>query len=143
MSFTPIQRRFSLCIVLGGLAAALCITLASRGQAELASVHNPIFWAIVSDRLLIGMVVALAGAYTVHPLLGFSYPPLLRGACMGALVSLPLAAGGLASPASADLTPWLIFWATLLSGAFYGAIIDWLATRFGGEGMALFSPGAR
>ncbi|MBF0156563.1 MAG: hypothetical protein HQL57_05210 [Magnetococcales bacterium] len=66
---------------------------------------HPIFWAILTDRILIGMVVALAGTYTIHPLLGFRYRPWLRGACMGTVVSLPLAAGALSGPEAPGYSP--------------------------------------
>ena len=137
MTTRPAAKRFVTALVLGVLSGLLCLFLASQHQPELASPAQPLFWAILTDRILIGLVVALAGAFTVHPVLGFPYRPWLRGACMGALVSLPLAAGALGGPALPSLSPWIIFAATLLSGAVYGTVIDWVATWVGGEGSAL------
>lgn len=137
MSHCPAAKRFMIAIPLGGVSGLLCIALAANHQPELASLTNPIFWTILTDRILLGMVVGLAGAYTVHPIFGFSYRPLLRGVCMGTIVSMPLATGAMSGPAPAQMSAWMIFTATLLAGGFYGALIDWLATRFGGEGQAL------
>lgn len=133
----PAAKRFLVAMVLGLIFGLLCIFIAASEQPELASPNNPIFWAILTDRILIGIVVALAGAFTIHPVLGVPYPPWLRGACMGALVSLPLAAGAMSGPSSPDFSPWMVFFATLIAGAFYGAIIDLVATRVGGEGSSL------
>ncbi|MBF0141827.1 MAG: hypothetical protein HQL74_16335 [Magnetococcales bacterium] len=140
MSARPAAKRFIVAITLGVLFGLLCIFLASRQQPELGSPANPIFWAILTDRLLIGMVVALAGAFTVHPILGFSYRPWLRGACMGTVVSLPMATGAMSGPATPQSSLWVIFFASLLTGGVYGAVIDWVATKVGGEGKALLVP---
>ncbi|MBF0462229.1 MAG: hypothetical protein HQL87_12620 [Magnetococcales bacterium] len=140
MTTRPAAKRFVTALVLGVLCGLLCVFLAAGHQPELASPTNPLFWAILTDRILIGLVVALAGAFTVHPVLGFAYRPWLRGACLGAIVSLPLALGALSGPATPQLSPWLIFCGTLVSGAVYGAIIDWVATWVGGEGKALLTP---
>ncbi|MBF0155445.1 MAG: hypothetical protein HQL64_17055 [Magnetococcales bacterium] len=137
MSAKPAAKRFMVAIVLGAAFGLLCVTLAAKHQPELASVTHPIFWTIMTDRILIGLVVALAGAYTVHPVFGFPFRPRVRGSCLGVLVSLPLATGGMTGPATAMVSPWVIFILTLVSGAVYGFIIDWVATRIGGEGTAL------
>ncbi|MEO5363318.1 MAG: hypothetical protein H7838_06805 [Magnetococcus sp. DMHC-8] len=137
MSPRPAATRFLVAVVLGTLSGLLCVMLAAGQQPEMASVTHPIFWAILTDRMLIGVVVALAGAFTTHPVLGFAYRPWLRGACMGAVVSLPLAAGAMGGTPPPGVSVWMIFWATLLAGAVYGAIIDWAATRVGGEGEPL------
>ena len=89
-------------------------------------------WTLVADRFLIGLVVALAGAYTIHPIFRFRCPPARRGAVLGAIVSLPLAAGVMIVPVGAP-APWNIFWATILVGAIYGLIIDLVATKWGGQ----------
>lgn len=140
MTTLPAAKRFVTAIGLGVLFGLLCVFLAAQHQPELASFSNPIFWTILTDRILIGVVVALAGAFTVHPLLGFSFRPWLRGACMGTVVSLPLAAGAMNGPAPPPMSPWMVFSATLIAGALYGAIIDWVATKVGGEGKALLTP---
>jgi hypothetical protein len=83
--------------------------------------------------MLIGLVVGLAGAYVVHPVLGFPLPWFFRGFLLGVFTSLPLAAGAMITPS----TTWMIFWATLITGGVYGLIIDFFATKFGGEGKSL------
>lgn len=141
MSHHPASKRFLTAVSLGVLSGFLCIYLASRGHPEMAQVTNPLFWIVVTDRMLIGMMVAFAGAFTVHPVMGFSYRPLLRGACLGAVVSLPIAPGILITPpTSGPLAPWMIFWGTIVAGAVYGAVIDWVATKVGGQGAALLLP---
>ncbi|MBF0295871.1 MAG: hypothetical protein HQL96_11835 [Magnetococcales bacterium] len=135
----PAKKRFLLAIGLGTLAGMLCIWLGAREQPELGSPTNPIFWAILTDRMLIGMVVALAGAYTVHPVLGFPYRPWLRGLCLGAVVSLPLGAGAMSGPAPAGFSSWTLFFATLIAGGVYGLIIDVIVSRGGAEGAALLT----
>ncbi|MEO5330582.1 MAG: hypothetical protein H7839_01055 [Magnetococcus sp. YQC-5] len=137
MNKHPAKKRFIISMGLGSAFGLLCVHLAAHHQPELASPTHPIFWAILTDRLLIGMTVAFAGVFTTHPILGFAYRPWLRGACLGAMVSLPLASGALNGPAPANTPLWFIFAATLFSGAIYGLIIDIIATRSGGEGASL------
>ncbi|MBF0422068.1 MAG: hypothetical protein HQL73_03655 [Magnetococcales bacterium] len=140
MSHHPAAKRFLTAITLGTIFGFVCLYLASRGHHEIESLSHPIFWIILTDRILIGMVVAFAGAFTVHPLLGFKYRPCLRGACLGAVVSLPIAPGIFVNPPTGGpMSPWLIFWGTLAAGAIYGAIIDIVATRVGGEGDKLLA----
>ncbi|HIJ84239.1 MAG TPA: hypothetical protein HPQ00_08550, partial [Magnetococcales bacterium] len=123
MANHPAAKRFIVAITLGAASGLLCIFLAAQGQPQLASFSHPIAWAIFTDRILIGMVVAFAGAYTVHPILGFAYRPWLRGSCMGAVVSLPIAAGALGGPTPESMSAWTIFTATVLVGTLYGAVI--------------------
>ncbi|MBF0420341.1 MAG: hypothetical protein HQL78_09270 [Magnetococcales bacterium] len=138
MSRHPASKRFLTAVTLGVLSGFLCIYLASRGHPEMANPFNPLFWIVFTDRVLIGMMVAFAGAFTVHPILGFSYHPWLRGACLGAVVSLPIAPGVLITPpTNGPLSAWVIFWGTIVAGAIYGSVIDWVATRVGGQGAAL------
>lgn len=93
-------------------------------------------WTILTDRILIGMVVGLAGAYSVHPMFRFPIPAWFRGTCLGTFVSLPLATGAMVMPA-AGTDAWTVFWLTLAAGAFYGFVIDLAASKFGGEGPEL------
>ncbi|MBF0176151.1 MAG: hypothetical protein HQL63_04800 [Magnetococcales bacterium] len=137
MSAKPALKRFVVAMVLGVAFGYLCAYLAGRHQPELLSLTHPIFWTIMSDRILIGLVVALAGAYTMHPVFGFPFRPWVRGSCLGMMVSIPLAAGSLNAPATPMASPWLIFILTLVSGGIYGLVIDLLATRIGGQGAAL------
>ncbi|MBF0425012.1 MAG: hypothetical protein HQL66_04220 [Magnetococcales bacterium] len=137
MSAKPAAKRFAVSVVLGAASGLLCIWLAAKHQPELASLTNPVFWTIMSDRILIGFVVALAGAFTAHPVFGFPFRPWVRGSCMGLLVSVPMATGSLIAPPNPMVSPWVIFFLSLVAGAVYGMIIDWVATRVGGEGAAL------
>lgn len=93
-------------------------------------------WTILTDRILLGMVVGLAGAYHLHPIFRFPIPAWFRGTCLGVFVSLPLAAGAMVAPA-AGTDAWMAFWLTLGAGAVFGLIIDLVATKYGGEGAEL------
>lgn len=132
-------KRFLTAIPLGILAGVLCAYLASSKQPELFSLISPLFWVIVSDRFVLGIMVALAGAYVRHPVFGFRCYAWLRGAVMGALASLPLATGVFLMPAAGDMTSWTVFWLTVGVGAVYGLIIDVIATKIGGEGKDLLA----
>ncbi|CAK0756892.1 conserved membrane hypothetical protein [Gammaproteobacteria bacterium] len=130
-------KRFLIAIGLGGLFGLLCVSLAAYHQPEIANLFNPLFWTIFSDRVLIGIMVAGAGVFTVDPLLGWHYLPCLRGSWIGILVSVPLAAGSMTSPPPSNMSHWMIFGITLLAGAIYGAIIDVTTTRIAGQGKIL------
>lgn len=93
-------------------------------------------WNIVTSRFVTGMMIGFAGAFKHHPLFGFKLNPILRGIALGILTSLPLAIGTMITPVEA-ISPWTLFWATILMGAIYGAIIDFAATKWGGEGKEL------
>lgn len=129
------QKRFLIAMPLGIAFGFLCAYLAS-GSAVGPFWWTPMMWTIVTNRLLIGLVVGLAGAYTIHPILRFPLPPFLRGCCLGAITSLPLAIGVMIAP-TPGTGVWTIFWLTILAGAVYGLIIDLVATRWGGQGAEL------
>jgi hypothetical protein len=93
-------------------------------------------WALVTDRLLIGMLVGLAGAYLVHPVFRFPFRWWCRGTALGTFASLPIAAGAMMGP-TGPYAPWTLFWLTLAAGAVYGFVIDFAATKWGGEGEEL------
>ncbi len=128
MTLLPRQKRFLIALPLGIVAGLICTTLASSSNPDIWG--TALMWTILTDRILIGMVVGLAGTYTHHPVFGFPMPWYVRGFCLGVFVSLPLAAGAMMDPNTA----WSIFWATLIAGGVYGLIIDFFATKFGGEG---------
>ena len=128
MKLHPRQKRFVIAMPLAILAGLLCVCLASGSAPDIWG--TALMWTILTNRIIIGMIVGLAGAYTRHPIFGFPIPSYLRGFCLGVFVSVSLAAGAMMSPG----TTWTIFWATLLAGGIYGSIIDILATKFGGEG---------
>jgi len=62
-------------------------------------------WTIITNRIVIGMIVGLAGAYIRHPIFGFPIPSYFRGFCLGVFVSVSLAAGAMMTPE----TSWMIF----------------------------------
>lgn len=132
----PGRARFLTAIPLGIVAGLICVALAGQHNPEVLEWQKPLFWTIFSDRVLIGLVIGFAGAFTRHPVFGWSCFSWLRGAALGALVSLPLAFGSIVDPTKipAEFTPTLIFWATVGSGAVYGLIIDLIATKVGGQG---------
>ena len=133
-SCSAAQKRFAIAMPLAVAFGLLCVYLASNSNPGIWG--TPLMWTIISDRVLIGMIVGLAGAYSVHPMFRFPIPAWLRGTCLGTFVSVPLACGVLVSP-TAGTDPWTVFWLTLAAGAFYGFVIDMLASKFGGEGAEL------
>ncbi len=132
---TPGRKRFMTAVPLGIAFGFLCAYLASRSVA-VEFWWTPLMWTIVTDRFLVGLLVALGGAYVIHPVFRFRCHPILRGAVLGAVASLPLATGGMMTP-PASMSAWTLFWATVLAGAFYGAVIDLIATKVAGEGEVL------
>jgi len=135
---SPVFRRFFIATILGAAFGVLCTWVASQGSPELFDVKNPIFWSIVTNRMLIGILVATAGAFTHHPLFKFRVHPILRGAKMGILASLCIAFVP-AELLPEGLSALKVFWMTIGSGAVYGIIIDLVATKFGGEGKELLA----
>jgi hypothetical protein len=102
--------RIKISIALGVVAGAICLygTLTSiPGVLTL-----PILAAIFYDRVLLGFVVGIAYGLKIHP--------LIRGAIIGAVVSLLIA------------IPSGITGGALLMGAgvVYGIVIDLVATKF-------------
>lgn len=57
---------------------------------------------------------------------------------MGLAGSLTLAFGAM-TVSHPTIAPWSIFFVTILSGMFYGLVIDFVATKWGGEGKMLMS----
>ncbi len=104
----------------------------------------PVFWPQISGRALwgllfwyttLGAVVGLFGVFTWHPILKMRMPWWFRGPSLGIWLNfllmlfiydnwvLVMADSMFASPI------WFI-----IEGAVLGLLIDWLATRIGGEG---------
>lgn len=132
---TPGRKRFAISVLLGIAFGFFCAYLASRTSVA-AFWWTPTMWTIVTDRFLIGLVVAMSGAYVIHPIFRFRCPAAVRGTIMGAIVSLPLATGAMIAPA-ANFAAWPMFWVTVGAGAIYGFVIDLVATHVAGEGDAL------
>jgi hypothetical protein len=129
------RKRFLIAVPLGIFFGFVCAALAS-GSAPAGFWGGPIMWSIVADRFLIGLLIAMAGVFTVHPVFSIPCPWYFRGAIMGLLGSLPLAAGAMSTPNPA-MTPWNLFFLTVAAGIFYGISIDLVATKWGGEGKKL------
>ncbi|MCF7846055.1 MAG: hypothetical protein K9L85_02350 [Candidatus Peribacteraceae bacterium] len=134
MSKLPSRKRCIIAAALGLASGVLCAWLASQKDPAIFDLKSFTFWSIVWNRYLIGLTIALAGAYRFHPLFGFRIVPALRGAILGAIVSLALAFGALITPAENAAQ---IFWLTVGVGALYGLTIDLIATKIGGEGKGL------
>ena len=134
----PIVKRKLICVSLGLFFGFLCAFLASTGNPTLKADPNfwgsALMWSIVFNRVLIGFVILLAGVITVHPVFKFRFYPWLRGALIGALVSLDISIASLISDAP---DKWSIFWITIVAGVIWGLIIDVVATKFAGEGKIL------
>jgi len=134
----PAFKRLLICLSLGLAFGIFCAWSARGGNPEFAKIENywlsAMAWVMIFNRMLIGFVVFLAGAFKRHPIFGFRCFPFLRGTMMGVLVSLVNAIGILTVPGE---QMWFGFWATITAGAIYGAIIDLVATKFAGEGAVL------
>ncbi len=100
-------------------------------------------WGVLLWYITFGAIISLFGVFTYHPLLKLPIPWWVRGAFVGAwlnfilvlftfdairdvMVSFMGESNVLTSP----------FW-LIAEGAFIGGVIDFFATRYGGEGMAL------
>ena len=93
------------------------------------------FWMIT-----LGLMVALMGVVTWHPVLGIPLPWWFRAPLVGAWMNfvlvfliydqLQISLINLMGPDSFFLSP---FW-YVVDGAIIGLIIGFVATRFGGEG---------
>ena len=131
--------------ILGILCGILCCNLAAKEMPEATCVADPLFWTIFLNRVLIGVTVGLAGfvdrcyfCFKFCPMNFFWSRIFLRGAGIGAFVSLPNAFGILIGADFSDEKIKFGFWATIAAGAFYGFLIDLIATKFAGEGKKLF-----
>ena len=128
-------KRMLICKTLGIVFGLLCVSLAASGGGEVWG--TALMLTILFNRLLIGVVVALAGFISIHPVFQFRIYPWLRGFLVGALVSLYIAIGMFIAPSGLP-NIWTIFWMTILVGGIYGMIIDVVATKFSAEGEDLF-----
>lgn len=105
-------RRIAISTALGAIFGAICLygTMTSLpGQLS-----TPILATIFYNRVLLGLVIGMAGSVPLHP--------MLRGAALGLAVSLEIA-----------LPSGFQGGALLLgAGAIYGIVTDLLATRLQG-----------
>ncbi len=75
------RKRFIIAVLLGIFLGFVCAAVMSSFAID----HfwgSSIMWSIVADRFLIGVLVAMAGVFTVHPIFGIPCPWYLRGAVM-------------------------------------------------------------
>jgi hypothetical protein len=101
-------KRVMISTALGVLAGIIC---AHGSAGSVPGLTIPILAAIFYDRVLLGFVVGIADGISLHP--------ILRGAIIGAIVSLEIAI-------PSGTTGGAIL---LGAGMLYGAIIDLVATR--------------
>lgn len=113
---TVFVKRHLTSVGLGILAGLLCVSIAQNTNPDIWG--SALMWIIIANRFSIGAVVSLAGVYDRNPAFGFRMYPCLRGAFIGACISLQLAIGVFLAPVSM-LNPWVGFWATLIAGAIY------------------------
>lgn len=105
-------RRLIVSAILGILFGLLCVQLASGSTPDIRG--TPLMRSILFNRFLIGMVVAMMGIYTIHPILGFKCS-ILRGAFFGALISVAMAIGVYMGPTISSAEQCKIFWMTILA----------------------------
>ena len=103
-------RRIKISLALGVVAGAICLYGTLTGVPGVLTL--PILATIFYDRVLLGFVVGIAYGLKIHP--------LIRGAIIGAVVSLLIA------------IPSGVTGGTLLMGAgvVYGIVTDLVATKF-------------
>jgi len=97
-------------------------------------------WGLLLWYILFGAVIGMFGMIDVHPVFNFRMPFWFRGILFGAWLNFVLALlmhdkltelfATLPPPLDGFHSP---FW-IVAEGAIVGLLIDWIATRFGGEG---------
>lgn len=134
----PVVKRKMVCMILGLGAGFLCAYLASTSPNIMVGFWwSPLMWAIVFNRILLGLFVFLGGFANYHPMFKVKFPAWLRGAVLGAFVSLDIAIGTFMAPNMEIDEMRMVFWLTLAAGAVYGLIIDVIATKVAGDGKEL------
>lgn len=128
--YKNIVKRKTISVFLGLVFGLLCVFLASMGQESIWG--SILMWMIIVNRVIIGAMVFLAGFIKFHPICGIRMYPLFRGFVIGAFVSLDLALGVFMEKVDGESQK--IFWMTIIAGGVYGAIIDFIATKFSAEG---------
>ncbi len=128
MKLPPRKKRFLIALPLAILSGFICATVLATQVPILWG--TALMWIILADRFVLGVMVGLVGAFTHHPVFDFRMPVCFRGCCMGVFASLPLSAGFALAPEVPSMFVWLV----IIASGVLGGIIDWLATRFGGDG---------
>jgi hypothetical protein len=130
-----ISKRIGLAKGMGLLAGLLCAYGAStQGVIGAFDYHSAMFWTIVLNRGILGMIIGVVGVYTLHPYLRFKIGPVLRGIVFGATISLLMATGILIA---GEPDRWIGFWYTIGAGIVIGVVIDLVVTKLYGQGREL------
>ena len=111
-------KRFSIALILGAIAGFLCAygtkMAVAEGTLDL-KLTDGILASVFYNRLLIGMVIGIAG--------GLSLTAWLRGLIIGVIVSLAM---GITPLVDGNLHGMLVI---VGAGAVYGLIIDFIASK--------------
>jgi hypothetical protein len=108
-------KRMAISLFVAGLFGAFCAYGTSTVQIPGFQVTMPYLLTVFYSRLLIGLVVGLAGDIK---LVKWAWNSIVRGAVLGAIMSVGISFNGGAH----------VF---IPFGMIYGAVTDFLATRFG------------
>jgi len=108
------KKRISLAVVMGAILGIFCII--GVGYRFGFSGNELFLFATWFNRLLMGLVIGLAGSWT---LIKNKKNPLVRGVLLGLIISFSF----YVSTDFRDTTGFI-------AGIFYGIIIDYIATKF-------------
>jgi len=125
-------KRKSVCALLGIVCGLICCAMAATKVEGLWG--STLMWVILWNRLLIGIFVFVVGVFNYHAILKIRLFPWLRGAAMGAIVSIGPAVASLMGPEGYQ--PQAV-WGFIIMGAIFGLLIDVIATKVAGDGKAL------
>ena len=134
-----LTKRLILGMLLGLIFGLLCFVWFSSNPnmpTEMVSMqvwawNNPMMWTVIINRIVLGLVVAIAGFITVSPFCNFKIPVFLRWAKIGVLISLLMATWVFIWNTSE--WAWATFWLIIWAGAVIGMIIDLIITKIAGE----------
>ena len=96
---------------------------------------NLMMWSTVANRMVLGVMVGIAGFITTFPFWNAKIPVWIRGLKIGALISLPMALGSLMGENTVVAIKG--FWIIMIVGGLIGVIIDLIITKIAGEGKEL------
>lgn len=129
------QKRFTIAVPLWIVFGFLCAYWASQNMWP-NFWGSAMMWFIVTSRFVTGFVIGCVWVYTTHPILWFKLNAIKRGAWIWAITSLPMATSsqmwnGITTPS------WGVFFGIIIAGMIIGMIIDFCATKWGGQGKDL------
>ena len=111
-------KRLIIALIIGALGGAFCAYGTTMAEIPGLVVDTPLLATIFWGRLMIGLVVGLAGSLVI--LKGVLANAALRGLILGAIMSV-----GLGFYGGMEIL--------VIAGAIYGLIADVVATKFAGE----------